>query len=87
MTAQETAEPKCSEILQLPAAVKVALKHVPDVAISCRIKPSVIEGDFNGDARLDHAVLVTQKTSQKRGFLITFGTDQTVVAGAGRPVK
>lgn len=87
MTAQETAEPKCSEILQLPVAVKVALKHMPDVAVSCRMKPSVIEGDFNGDGRLDYAVLVTQKASQKRGFLITFGTGQTVVAGAGRPVK
>lgn len=87
MTAQKTAEPKCNETLQLPVAVKVALKQMPDVAVSCRIKPSVIEGDFDGDGRLDYAVLVIQKGSQKRGFFITFGTGQTVAAGAGRSVK
>lgn len=80
-------EPKCNEALQLPEAVQTALNKTPDVAVSCRVKPSMIEGDFDGDGRPDYAVLVTQQASQKRGFLIVFGNGRTAIAGAGRLVK
>lgn len=84
---RRTPEPKCDEKMELPEAVQSALKRTPDVAVSCRLKPSVIEGDFDGDGRPDYAVLVTQQASEKRGFLMVFGSGRTVVAGAGRLVK
>jgi hypothetical protein len=79
--------PKCDEKIQLPNAALAALKKAPDVAVSCRLKPSLIEGDFDGDGKPDYAVLVTQREQNNRGFLIAFGNGQRVVAGAGRAVK
>src|SRR6266481_1489918 len=81
------AEQKCDEKMELPDAVRAALKRAPDLAVSCRLTPSAITGDFGGHGRVDYAVLVTQKTSQKRGFLIVFGSGRSVIAGAGRPVQ
>ena len=80
------AETKC-EGLKLPQAAETALKRFPDLAVSCRLNPTVIAGDFDGDGHSDYAVLVMQKSSQKRGILIAFAGGWTVVAGAGRPVK
>jgi hypothetical protein len=80
-------EPKCDEKMQLPNAVLDALKKAPDVAVSCRLKPSLIEGDFDGDGKPDYAVVVTQREQNNRGFLIAFGNGQRMVAGAGRAVK
>jgi|SRR6185437_3641323 len=87
MMAGKTTEPQCKETLQLPETVKAALKRMPDIVVSCRLKSAVIQGDFDGDGKVDYAVLVTKRASQKRGFLMVFGTGRTVVAGAGRPVK
>jgi hypothetical protein len=82
-----TSEPICDEKTPLPAAVLAALKQTPDVAISCRLKPSLIEGDFDGDGKLDYAVIVTQREHYNRGFLIAFGNGRSMVSGAGRAVK
>ena len=79
-------EPTCQGI-ELPQAAKTALKRLPDLTLSCRLNPSVIKGDFDGDGRLDYAVLVTQKSSKKRGFLIAFASGRSVVAGAGTLVS
>jgi hypothetical protein len=80
-------EPQCDEQVQLPRAVQTVLKQRPDVAVSCRLKPPIIQGDFDDDGHPDYAVLVTQRASQKRGFLIVFGNGRTEQAGAGRPVE
>ncbi|HWX56357.1 MAG TPA: hypothetical protein VN176_17340 [Verrucomicrobiae bacterium] len=78
---------KCDEKIELPYAVRAALKRAPDLTVSCRLSPPVIQGDFGGNGSVGYAVLVTQKTSQRRGFLISFGGGRSVVAGAGRPVQ
>lgn len=80
-------EPQCDESQHLPKAIDLALKQAPDIVVSCRIKPPVIQGDFDGDGRPDYAVLVTQGISKKRGFLIAFANGKTAEAGAGRSVK
>jgi hypothetical protein len=80
-------EAKCDEKNELPEPVQNVLKRTPDVLPSCRLKPSVIQGDFDGDSHLDYAVLVTRKMSRSRGFLIVFGSGRTFVAGAGRLVQ
>jgi hypothetical protein len=87
VTGQAAPEPKCGKKMELPGRVQTALKQTPDVALSCRLKPPVLQGDFDGDGRRDYAVLVTQRTSHKRGFLIVFGNRKILVAGAGRSVK
>src|SRR6185312_711523 len=69
MMAGKTTEPQCKETLQLPETVKAALKRMPDIVVSCRLKSAVIQGDFDGDGKVDYAVLVTKRASQKRGFL------------------
>lgn len=81
-----TPEPKC-ERLDLPQFVQAALKRFPDLVVSCRLNPPLIKGDFDGDGRPDSAVLVTQQSSGKRGFLIAFANGRTVLAGAGKHVK
>jgi hypothetical protein len=73
--------------MELPDTIRAALKQKPDVAISCRFKPPIIQGDFDGDGRPDFAVLVVELTSQRRGFLIVFGRGGMVIAGAGRLVR
>jgi len=80
-------EPKCKENLGLPGAVAAALKKVPDVFVSCRLDPFVLKGDFDGNGRLDYAVLVTQQHSGDRGVLIVFAGSRKLVIGAGRPVE
>jgi hypothetical protein len=84
---RQAPEQKCEEKMELPDQVQAALKHTPDVALSCRLKPSILQGDFDGDGRPDYAVVVTQQKSRKRGFLIVFGNGRIVVAGAGSLVK
>lgn len=78
-------EPKCEKD-NLPQTVKVALNRFPDLRVSCRIKPSFIRGDFEGEGRDDYAVLVDEKQGRKRFFLIIFAGGRSVVAGAGTPV-
>ena len=84
---QAVPEPKCGKKIDLPVRVQAALKQTPDVALSCRLKPPVLQGDFDGDGHPGYAVLITQRTSHKRGFLIVFGNSRILVAGAGRSVK
>ena len=52
--------------------------------LSSRIKPSYLEGDFNGDGKADVAVLVTERSTGKVGIAIVHGTTEKVtILGAG----
>lgn len=52
---------------------------------STRVNPFYIQGDFNGDGKLDCAILVKQKSSGKLGIAIVHaGTNNIKVLGAGR---
>lgn len=70
----------------LPRVIDAALKRFADLLVSCRLKPKMIRGDFDGDGREDYALLVIERQKQQRGFLIAFASGQAVVAGAGRLV-
>jgi len=49
------------------------------------INPFFIQGDFNGDGRLDCAILVKEKSSGKLGIAIVHtGENQVRIMGAGR---
>src|SRR5262245_8455580 len=52
--------------------------------LSSRVKPSYLEGDFNGDGKPDVAVLVTERRTGKIGIAIVHGTTGKVtIVGAG----
>ena len=58
--------------------------HVLDTyELSGRINPFYLRGDFNGDGRLDYAVLVIQKSTGKRGIYMCVGT-AAYILGAGK---
>ena len=71
----------------MPEAVKKALtKGSPgkEYDPSFRINPSYLEGDFNGDGKMDVAVLVKERSTGKLGIAIVHGTTGKVtILGAG----
>jgi hypothetical protein len=82
-----SAEQRCNKKIELPDKIRSALKRAPDLTVSCRLNPPVIRGNFGGNEHVDYAILVRQKTSHKRGFIIVFDSGQNVIVGAGRPVQ
>jgi len=53
------------------------------LALSLTVNPYVLSGDFDGDGRLDVAVLVRERTSRKLGIVILSRARRPVVLGAG----
>lgn len=52
------------------------------------ISPCCIRGDFNGDGRLDDAVLITDSVSGKKGIaFVHAGSRKVFVVGAGRALE
>src|SRR4030095_1527976 len=75
-----------------------AIRNVPDTVkkaltngstgkkydLSFHVNPSYLEGDFNGDGKMDAAVLVKERSTGKLGIAIVHGTTGTVtILGAG----
>jgi hypothetical protein len=79
--------PSPRAIQEMPDAVKKALTKGAlgkEYDLSTRINPSYLEGDFNGDGKIDAAVLVTQRSTGKVGIAIVHGTTGKVtILGAG----
>ena len=71
----------------IPDAVKRALTNGSlgkEYDISARINPSHLQGDFNGDGKIDAAVLVKQRSTGKIGIAIVSGTTgKETILGAG----
>jgi len=56
-----------------------------DLALSNRMNPFFLRGDFNGDQKLNYAVLVAQRTSGKQGIAVCLANHHSsIVIGAGR---
>jgi hypothetical protein len=74
-------------IRDVPDAVKKALTNGStgkEYDLSFRINPSYLEGDFNGDGKMDVAVLVKERSTGKLGIAIVHGTTGKVtILGAG----
>ena len=79
--------PKPGAIRDVPDAVEKALTKGSTgkkYDLSFRIRPSYLEGDFNGDGKLDVAVLVKERATGKLGIAIVHGTTGKVtILGAG----
>jgi len=81
-----TTESTCGAV-ELPPAVRRAVERLPKLKLSCRINPPLIDADLDGDGARDFALLVVDKVSHERGFLLIFGTGKSVLAGAGHAIK
>src|SRR5258705_4989177 len=79
--------PSPGAIRDVPDAVKKALTNGSpgkEYDLSFRINPSYLEGDFNGDGKMDVAVLVTERSTGKLGIAIVHGsTGKVTILGAG----
>jgi hypothetical protein len=79
--------PSPGAIRDVPDAVKKALTNGSpgkEYDLSFRINPSYLEGDFNGDGKMDVAVLITERSTGKLGIAIVHGsTGKVTILGAG----
>ncbi len=70
----------------IPESIKRAIAKEPlarDYEVSFRVKPFYLSGDFNGDGKIDVAVLVKQRSTGKLGIAIVHGkTDKVIILGA-----
>jgi hypothetical protein len=82
--------PSPGAIRDVPDAVKKALTNWPAGKkhdLSFWIKPSYLDGDFNGDGKMDTAVLVKERSTGKLGIAILDGTTGKVtILGAGNGI-
>jgi hypothetical protein len=71
----------------VPDAVKKALTNGSpgkEYDLPFRMKPSYLEGDFNGDGKMGVPVLVQKHSTRKLGIAIVHGTTERVtILGAG----
>jgi hypothetical protein len=71
----------------VPDAVKRTLTNGSlgkEYDLSFRINPSYLEGDFNGDGKIDIAVLVKERSTGKLGIAIVHSpTGKVTILGAG----
>jgi len=73
----------------LPPDTMQALRAWPEsgkYALRSDINPYFIQGDFNGDDRIDTAVLVTEKSTGKKGIAVVHGPGAIYLLGAGHDV-
>jgi hypothetical protein len=70
----------------LPYEALEALRAMPGsekLALRANLNPFFLQGDFNGDGRLDVAVLVAEKATGKHGIAVVHGPGDVHVLGAG----
>ena len=74
-------------IREVPDAIKKALTNGSGgnkYDLFFRVDPSYLEGDFNGDGKMDTAVLVKERSTGKVGIAIVNGTiGKVTILGAG----
>jgi hypothetical protein len=74
----------------IPEAINRAIANgslAKDYELSFRVKPFYQRGDFNGDGKIDVAVLVKQRSSGKLGIAIIHGvTNKVTILGAGTAI-
>ena len=57
------------------------------VSLSSRLNPFYLQGDFDGDGRLDLAALVESAKGRKAGILVLLrGRTDPILLGAGKPL-
>jgi hypothetical protein len=85
-----SSSPSSRAVDDLSETVKRALANgafAKDYDISSRVNPSFLDGDFDGDGRMDVAALVKQRSTGKVGVAIVHGGNNKVtILGAGTSI-
>lgn len=90
ITAFGTAQSEQEQQMNIPASIIRAfeakkLNQLYD--FSFRLNPMYLRGDFDGDQKMDIAILVQDKKTKKNGIAIWHAKDNTVhILGAGKQV-
>ncbi len=83
-------EPSWEQLQSIPRWASAVVHSEPFViqySLSTRLNPFLVQGDFNGDAKLDLAILVQHKESGAAGVVIVHaGQSDFHVLGAGTSV-
>jgi hypothetical protein len=83
-------EPTWPELQNLPSwagSILSEQRFASTYAITTRINPYFLQGDFNGDGRLDIAVMIEHKPTMQQGIAILHAGPMTpIVVGAGREI-
>ena len=72
--------------VQLPSWAEqmwLTFSHSSNLQLSTRLNPCMWRGDFNGDGRVDLALLVTHTGSKKEGIAFLLQGGKPLVVGAG----
>jgi hypothetical protein len=84
------AEPTWQELQNLPSWASPVFgeqRFASTYALTTRINPYFLQGDFNGDGQLDVAVLVQLKRTMQQGIAILHAGSMTpIVVGAGKEI-
>jgi hypothetical protein len=91
VTQSELASPQApdgaTQLYNVPETVERAISKGPlakEYEISFRVNPFYLRGDFNGDGKVDVAVLLKQRSTGKLGIAIIHGgTSKVAILGAG----
>ena len=87
ITQSDSRSSPSTEAIHVPDAVKNALTNGllrKKYELSFRMNPSYLEGDFNGDGKMDVAVLVKERPTGKIGIAIVHGAaGKVTILGAG----
>jgi hypothetical protein len=74
----------------IPETIERAISKGPlakDYEVSFHLNPFYLRGDFNGDGKVDVAVLVKQRSTGKLGIaIIPGGASKAAILGAGAPL-
>lgn len=76
-----------STVVKVPAWARLAIRNAPfgnRIATVAWLAPGIQEADFDGDGKVDIAVLVRERISGKLGIVVVHrGTKQAFLIGAG----
>ena len=82
--------PSPEAVHEIPEPVQRAITNRPlakKYEVAFRLDPFYLRGDFNGDGKIDVAVLVKQRSTGKLGIAIVHGgTSQVTILGAGNAI-
>jgi hypothetical protein len=85
--AQSQAPGETAQLHDIPEPIQRAITNgslAKNYDLSFRMNPFYLRGDFNGDGKIDVAVLVKQRSTGKLGIAIVHGTtDKVTILGAG----
>lgn len=72
----------------LPEAIVSRIDQMDKYNISDRINPLYLRGDFDADGRADYAVLVEERVTNKKGFIVFLSSQlKPQIVGAGHSIQ